>query len=85
MRHILTYNGKSTLDFGVHISGEDTWKTAAPDLERTSIPGRSGDLVSFNKRYKNVEIRYHIGKPSIPCRMRSSSPCAGVRYGQESL
>lgn len=61
MRHILTYNGKSTLDFGVHISGEDTWRSAAPDLERTSIPGRSGDLVSFNKRYKNVEINYHMG------------------------
>ena len=61
MRHILIYNGRSTLDFGVHISGEDTWKTAAPDLERISIPGRSGDLVAFNKRYKNVEIKYHMG------------------------
>lgn len=61
MKHILTYNGRSTLDFGVHISGEDTWKTAAPDLERISIPGRSGDLVAFNKRYKNVEIKYHMG------------------------
>lgn len=61
MRHILKYNGRSTLDFGVHISGEDTWRTAAPDLERISIPGRSGDLVSFNKRYKNVELTYHMG------------------------
>ena len=61
MRHILKYNGRSTLDFGVHISGEDTWRTAAPDLERTSIPGRSGDLVSFNNRYKNVDITYHMG------------------------
>lgn len=60
-KHIFYYNGKSTADFGIYISGEDTWKKPAPDLERTEIPGRNGDLVSTNRRYKNIDIEYHAG------------------------
>lgn len=59
--HLLTYNGKSSGDFGVVISGQDTWRKAAPDLERVTIPGRNGELILTNKRYNNVEIPYECG------------------------
>lgn len=59
--HQFIYNGRSSRDFGLILSGEDTWKKTIPDLERTSIPGRNGDLLLFNKRYSNVDITYHIG------------------------
>ena len=59
--HLFTYNGKSSGDFGVVISGQDTWRKAAPDLERVTIPGRNGELILTNKRYNNVEIPYECG------------------------
>ena len=57
----MTYGGRSTLDFGVYISGEDTWVKPSPRIERTSIPGRNGDLIRFTGAYDNVEISYHCG------------------------
>ena len=59
--HLLTYNGKASSDFGVVISGQDTWKKASPDLERVKIPGRNGELILTNKRYNNVDIPYQCG------------------------
>ena len=59
--HLLTYNGKTSSDFGVVISGQDTWKKASPDLERVKIPGRNGELILTNKRYNNVDIPYQCG------------------------
>ena len=59
--HLFTYNGKSSGDFGVVISGQDTWKKASPDLERVTIPGRNGELILTNKRYNNVDIPYKCG------------------------
>lgn len=61
MMHLFKYNGKSTLDFGIHLSGEDTWRKPSPDLERTAVPGRNGDLIASNRRYKNVDISYKAG------------------------
>lgn len=59
--HLLTFNGKTSREFGVVISGQDTWQKASPDVERVSIPGRNGDLLLTNRRYENVEIRYPCG------------------------
>ena len=59
--HQFIYNGRSSADFGLILSGEDTWKKAVPELERTAIPGRNGDLLLSNRRYGNVSLTYHIG------------------------
>lgn len=61
--HKFLYNGRSSQDFSLILSGEDVWKKAVPDLERTEIPGRNGDLLLSNQRYKNVELTYHVGIP----------------------
>ena len=61
MHHIFIYNGRSSADFNLVLSGEDTWKKSMPDVERTQIPGRNGDLLLSNHRYSNVEITYHVG------------------------
>lgn len=61
MMHLFKYNGRSTLDFGIRVSGEDTWRKPSPDLERTSVPGRNGDLIASNRRYNNVDIKYKVG------------------------
>ena len=59
--HQFIYNGRSSADSGLILSGEDTWKKAVPELERTAIPGRNGDLLLSNRRYGNVSLTYHIG------------------------
>ena len=59
--HIFIYNGRSSADFGLVLSGEDTWKKPLPDFERRQIPGRNGDLILSNKRYANVDIKYRVG------------------------
>lgn len=61
MRHVLTFAGKDMADFGVHISGEETWKKPAADYERVSVPGRNGDLLFYNRRFENVDIKYPCG------------------------
>ncbi len=59
--HQFIYNGKRSQEFGLVLSGEDVWETAVPDLVWTSIPGRNGDLLMSNHRYKNVDIKYAAG------------------------
>lgn len=59
--HIFKYGNKSSRDFDVVISGQDTWKKPAPRVERLSVPGRNGDIVTFDGSYENVDIPYHCG------------------------
>lgn len=58
MEHYFIYNGKSSAEFGVWISGGGTYNAPARDIETEAIPGRNG-LVSFdNGRFENVELIY---------------------------
>lgn len=58
MRNYLIYNGKSTKDFGVYISGLNTYNAPERDVDVISVDGRNGDLLIDNGRYKNIEITY---------------------------
>ena len=60
-RHGLIYNGIDLRGFGVYVSGEGSWTKPAPEFERVSVPGRSGDLITYNRRYSNVDIVYRLG------------------------
>lgn len=54
----LTFNGKSSRDFEVWISGSGTFDAPERDVESVSIPGRNGDLHIDNGRFKNISITY---------------------------
>ncbi len=54
------FNGIKSLDEQLLITGKNTYKGAARDLTFQSIPGRSGDLLIDNRRYKNVKITYDV-------------------------
>lgn len=54
----LTYDGKSSLDYKVHISGSGTYDSPKRDVEAISIPGRNGDLHIDNERFENIDIVY---------------------------
>lgn len=58
MRQWLTFNGKSSKDFGVYISGLNTYNAPERDVEVLSIPGKNGDLTIDNGRYKNITVSY---------------------------
>lgn len=61
MRHEFIYNGMNSRDYGLKISGEDTWTRPQPDVKRISVPGRNGDLIQLGNRYRNLDITYHCG------------------------
>lgn len=54
----LTIDGKPLLDFGVITDGSETFNGSEPDVTTISVPGRSGDLVLYNGRYKNLTTAY---------------------------
>lgn len=54
----LIFNGRSTKDFGVYISGSGTWGAPERDVEHIEVPGRNGDLTIDNKRFKNISVTY---------------------------
>lgn len=61
MVHEFIYNGMNSRDFGLRISGEDTWTRPQPDITRIQVPGRNGDLIQLGNRYQNLDITYHCG------------------------
>ena len=56
----LMFKDHSSLEYGLLITEKGSYKGAQRDITYTSIPGRSGDLVTDNGRYKNVKIPYSL-------------------------
>lgn len=54
----LTFDGKSSRDFEVWISGSGTFDAPERDVESIEIPGRNGDLHIDNGRFRNIPIKY---------------------------
>lgn len=53
-----TFDGKSSRDFNVWISGGNTFNAPNRDTDSISVPGRNGDLHFDNDRFSNIEIVY---------------------------
>lgn len=60
---ILTYNGKSSSDFGIRIAYRPSREIAEKDYEIVHVPGRNGDIAFFNGSYKNVTRTYNVSFP----------------------
>lgn len=56
--HFFLFDGRSSRDFGIYISGSGTFNAPERDVEKVSIPGRNGDLLIDNGRFKNIEVTY---------------------------
>lgn len=54
------YKERRSLDFGLLIVKKGSYKGAARDVSRVSVPGRSGDLIIDNGRYSNIMIPYQL-------------------------
>lgn len=53
-----TFDNVSSADYGVYISGTETFAVPGRARQMISVPGRNGDLIMDDGRYDNVEIRY---------------------------
>lgn len=58
MEHYFIYNGKSSSDFGVWISGGGTYNAPARDVTTEVIPGRNGVVTFDNGRFENIQLAY---------------------------
>lgn len=54
----IVYNGESSLDHNVYVSGNQTFDSPEKEITRVSVPGRNGDLLITTGRFKNVTLRY---------------------------
>lgn len=54
----ITYNGKSSADYGVWVSGGGTFDAPSRDVQTVSVPGRNGDLTFDNGRFTNIPVTY---------------------------
>lgn len=58
MMHFLTFAGKSSHDFGIHISGEGTYDRPERKYTDYEVPGRNGKLIIDEKSFKNISLKY---------------------------
>lgn len=58
MINYFTFDGVSSRNFGVFISGTDVFNAAPRSIQTVAVPGRSGTLTIDNKRFENVELTY---------------------------
>ncbi len=62
-RQTFTFNGKSSKDYLLYLSGPGVYDSPEVDAEQISVPGVNGDILRDNalvgmRRYANVDIKY---------------------------
>ncbi len=55
----ITYKGRSSKEFSLHISSSNPFDVAQPEITTQSVPGRDGELVMIGNRYQNVIGTYY--------------------------
>lgn len=60
MNKLFIYNGKSSLDFDMHIAKVNQYDGAERDTEEIEVAGRNGTLTIDKGRFKNIEISYSM-------------------------
>ena len=56
--HKFVFCGHSSLEFGIYISGENTFNGPEKDYETVDVPGRNGSLLIDKNRLKNISVSY---------------------------
>lgn len=54
------FKGRRSLDYGLIVTKKKVHSGAQRDVSYESVPGRDGDLIVDNGRYKNVPISYEL-------------------------
>ena len=84
--NFLTYAGKSTLDFGILISGEGTYNSPERNVEVQEVAGRSGNLLFDMGNFKNITVDYPAYiKNGMPDKVRDFLNYAASFTGYQRL
>lgn len=54
------FDGECSATYGLMASGSGTYNAPERDIENISVPGRNGDLLIDNGRFKNIPVSYPI-------------------------
>lgn len=85
-RNNLIFGGIDCDDFGVWISGSDTYGSPERDSEHVAVPGRNGDLIIDNGRWKNKIVTYPaFFEKQFPERMRAFREAISRKIGYQRL
>ena len=57
----LIFDGESSLDHGIYITGEAVYNAPEREVEMISIPGKNGALAIDRGRFQNIEVEYPAG------------------------
>lgn len=57
----LTFDGESSKDYGIYITGSAVFNAPARDVEMITIPGRNGTFALDHGRFENIEVTYPAG------------------------
>lgn len=57
-QNLFVFDGKSSKEFGIAITGIGVYDAPKRDYDSISIPGRNGNLTMDNGRYNNISLRY---------------------------
>lgn len=58
MKNYINFAGTDSTEFNIGISGSGTFDAPERDVTQISVPGRSGDLLLDNNRFKNITLTY---------------------------
>lgn len=58
LRNHFVFDGKSSLEYGIGISGSGTYNKPARRIEKVTVPGRNGDLVLEDGSYENIDYTF---------------------------
>lgn len=59
-RNYITFDGMNLADFGLRCSGAGTYGSPERDVDEEEVPGRDGNLIFDNGRFKNIDIEYGV-------------------------
>lgn len=60
MKNYLIFDGIDSRDYHVYLADLQQFAGAEKVIERTKVPGRSGDLVYSDGSYENVDVEYNL-------------------------
>jgi phage-related protein len=80
------FGGRSSIEFGIAISGEATYNTPLRRSQQITIPGRSGALTMDEGAFDNVEVKYPaLIKDDFPARWAEFMNFAAALSGYQRL
>ena len=85
MINYINYNGQDSRNFGLLVSAKDSYNQPERDVEYISVPGRNGDLVFDNGRYKNINISYSFTLVAETLNSRLENPNYGLQYAIKDI